>query len=697
MVISTPPRHQLELSKLSNSQKLMAQVLAVVLLISMSTISTPTRSWASEIENSDNPDSYKQLLETQQTQTGSIAGDIELHVMEHVMQTDIDDIVALDARIVGIGTNGDSLFTLYTNSERCPLDDNEELNAYLSQKGYDYQCYFMDSPITTMQSDTELDNSENIMAQAGAISDGKNFIGGGPLRLKPPIGTKYTCSLGFPAYNGSNARVLITAGHCTTHGDTLNSNVSIFGLNPQNSPAATNSSTPEDDIGSGSDDIADLDTSVYGYVGQTTGETAAKSMCEAPNSIYNCYSDIAVYTANANAASWKYFPQVTQWDNQVKTNNNLLNTAVEISEIRLPKKDDTICQSGRTTGWTCGIVIDTSAILCVGAVQNHICSQSPGDLGAGRWVQGFTTSVHTDHGDSGGTFVQQNGDGTWAGIGTLTGGSSELSLGVSITEGLDVLTRNSLGNYPYRIQIVAPKVVGCDDSISKVGGSAAPNATVHVQPIPSGAPFTVTANDYGIWEFPYASLGGATQFKLRQSNTYSLSENSSTYSLPNVGQQHTPSCEDVNKLGQWPNCYSPPPPPPPTSSITRLHNPISGEHHYTKDDNEIMTLVTEWGWRDEGVGWTTLNSGTPVYRLFNPISGEHHYTKNDNEIRTLVKEWGWVNEGVGWTTLNSGTPVYRLFNPISGEHHYTKNDNEIRTLVTEWGWVNENIGWWSVY
>jgi hypothetical protein len=95
-----------------------------------------------------------------------------------------------------------------------------------------------------------------------------------------------------------------------------------------------------------------------------------------------------------------------------------------------------------------------------------------------------------------------------------------------------------------------------------------------------------------------------------------------------------------------------PPPPQPTGvEIHRLHNPVSGEHHYTSGQNEISTLVTEWGWIDEGVGWTAPTSGTPVTRLHNPVSGEHHYTKDTNEISTLINEFGWVNEDIGWWSL----------------------------------------------
>jgi hypothetical protein len=141
--------------------------------------------------------------------------------------------------------------------------------------------------------------------------------------------------------------------------------------------------------------------------------------------------------------------------------------------------------------------------------------------------------------------------------------------------------------------------------------------------------------------------------------------------------------------------FDPPVPPVVSTAVTRLHNPVSGEHHYTSDENEINTLVNELGWTNEDVGWVAPTTGIPVYRLFNSASGEHHYTKDTNEINTLVNELGWTNEDVGWYS-GGDEPVYRFHNPVSGEHHYTTDENEIRTLVGEWGWISEDVGWNSL-
>ena len=97
----------------------------------------------------------------------------------------------------------------------------------------------------------------------------------------------------------------------------------------------------------------------------------------------------------------------------------------------------------------------------------------------------------------------------------------------------------------------------------------------------------------------------------------------------------------------------------PTSSNTpvyRLYNPNSGEHHYTTSAGERDVLLSI-GWNDEGIGWYSNDSkATPMYRLYNPNAkgqyeaGAHHYTRDLNEVNTLVGI-GWNAEGTGWYGL----------------------------------------------
>jgi hypothetical protein len=130
--------------------------------------------------------------------------------------------------------------------------------------------------------------------------------------------------------------------------------------------------------------------------------------------------------------------------------------------------------------------------------------------------------------------------------------------------------------------------------------------------------------------------------------------------------------------------------------VYRLWNKKSGEHLYTADSNERDTLVAlQWG-INEGVKWNsllnadTVTDATPVYRVFNQKSGEHLFTKDQNEANTLITKFsdlGWKNEGICWYNYGN-LPVYRIWNKNSGEHLFTSDLNEKEVLCNR-GWIFE--------
>ena len=130
------------------------------------------------------------------------------------------------------------------------------------------------------------------------------------------------------------------------------------------------------------------------------------------------------------------------------------------------------------------------------------------------------------------------------------------------------------------------------------------------------------------------------------------------------------------------------------ATLLRIYNPNSGEHHYTKSSIERDYLLKA-GWKNEGIGWNTPSSGSPVYRLYNPNAGDHHYTTSASEKNGLIIT-GWKDEGIAWQSGGS-VPVYRLYNPnaLAGSHHYTLSSVERDWLVKS-GWKNEGIGFYSI-
>lgn len=129
------------------------------------------------------------------------------------------------------------------------------------------------------------------------------------------------------------------------------------------------------------------------------------------------------------------------------------------------------------------------------------------------------------------------------------------------------------------------------------------------------------------------------------------------------------------------------------STLLRVYNPNSGEHHYTLSSGERDGLV-KVGWKNEGNAWEVPDQGTPVYRLYNPNAGDHHYTL-DNSEKSYLENAGWKYEGVSWQSGGS-TPVYRLYNPNAkaGSHHYTLSSRERDGLVNA-GWKSEGTGFYS--
>ena len=133
-----------------------------------------------------------------------------------------------------------------------------------------------------------------------------------------------------------------------------------------------------------------------------------------------------------------------------------------------------------------------------------------------------------------------------------------------------------------------------------------------------------------------------------------------------------------------------------TQTMYRLYNPNTGEHFYTASAAE-RDVLSQVGWRYEGIGWVAPASGSPIYRLYNPSApgGDHHYTGSEEERDALI--WaGWRYEGIGWYSGGS-VPVYRQYNPnaASGTHNYTTSLAE-NDMLTRAGWIAEGVGWYAI-
>lgn len=141
------------------------------------------------------------------------------------------------------------------------------------------------------------------------------------------------------------------------------------------------------------------------------------------------------------------------------------------------------------------------------------------------------------------------------------------------------------------------------------------------------------------------------------------------------------------------------PAPTPSGSgdtIYRLYHPVTGEHLYTTDTNEVANL-TNGGWQNEGTPGKSSGS-VAVYRLYNRKSGEHLYTADETERITLTAgDWVYDNnqQPMFYAGTSGAKPMYRLYNPraaVIASHHYTSDSNEVKYLTTNKGWQTDNAG-----
>ena len=160
-----------------------------------------------------------------------------------------------------------------------------------------------------------------------------------------------------------------------------------------------------------------------------------------------------------------------------------------------------------------------------------------------------------------------------------------------------------------------------------------------------------------------------------------------------------------NEPGDEPEPEPEPEPQPIFASVNvyRLYNPNTGEHFYTTNYSEVLSL-DDMGWTYEGVAWnapdlasTEYAETEAVYRLCDPNTGDHLYTMNYDEMQLLVVI-GWIYEGINWySDPGQGAALYRLYNPNAdiGAHHYTTNYEECFALI-EAGWEYEGVAWYGM-
>ncbi len=138
--------------------------------------------------------------------------------------------------------------------------------------------------------------------------------------------------------------------------------------------------------------------------------------------------------------------------------------------------------------------------------------------------------------------------------------------------------------------------------------------------------------------------------------------------------------------------------------VYRMYNMISSEHLFTTQKAEYDNFV-ELGktdqdyWIGEGISWlapaASSTSTAQVYRLYNAGLGalghsSHYYTSDEAEKTSLVSQYGWADDGTINGFLSGGTTaIYTCYNEALGSaHHYTSSKTEWQGL-DQHGWALE--------
>ncbi|MYM20392.1 trypsin-like serine protease [Brevibacterium sp. 5221] len=285
------------------------------------------------------------------------------------------------------------------------------------------------------------------------------------------------CSIGFASLSSSDfSPQAVSAGHCTGVAPNAKADIttgkamSVFETLASGDGAYTGKPT----------DTSTARLAPKGFTGKVVdyrfgkpGQTKAARNGEEKKTSTD-FSLIAL------AKGTPVVPRITQWDEAGAKKNDLLTKTRNVTGIATAKNGEKIARSGRTTGYKTGKVIMTSGWVDV----------------SGRKVYGFGTDALSDHGDSGGPFVNSRGNA----LGVLSGGG-EQSNGTPFSFAADL--SNDLNQMKNKTRVLVAKTIGYKTPSGKLPASpkpttaapttAAPTATDSASATPSSsAPATQT-------------------------------------------------------------------------------------------------------------------------------------------------------------------------------------------------------------
>lgn len=334
-----------------------------------------------------------------------------------------------------------------------------------------------------------------VLEQGEPLASEEDFFGGQGYRVD---GGGVVCSAGFSAFSPAGEQLVLTAGHCANDGAATLTQITL----PAGDPAGG--------AGAGSAVTGELGTFGFSQFGGP-GNAWISGDLDDPG---EPGKDIAV--VESIRADLNVLPAATTWEDPA----DLGKSSVQVVGSAAPVVGQFVCRSGRTEGWSCGVV-DEVGIYVVGGPSGE-----PDDL---RSFRGFLSySVQSGGGDSGGPWVSGN-----YAVGTHSAGNSRRSIqnyavAATLQDSLQVLPGVQLRLFLNKPVLTAPLPAGpiadgqrVSGRIPALPGTSVPAGSIVRITFPGLEPLEAAADADGNWSF--VAPASAPEFSAQAINGFSTS------------------------------------------------------------------------------------------------------------------------------------------------------------------------------
>lgn len=334
-----------------------------------------------------------------------------------------------------------------------------------------------------------------VLEQGEPLASEEDFLGGQGYRVD---GGGVVCSAGFSAFSAAGEPLVLTAGHCANDGAATLTEITLPAGDPAGGAGAGSAVTGE---------LGTFGFSQFGGPGNA-GISGDLDNPEEPG------KDIAV--VESIRADLNVLPAATTWEDPA----DLGKSSVQVVGSAAPVVGQFVCRSGRTEGWSCGVV-DEVGIYVVGGPSGE-----PDDL---RSFRGFLSySVQSGGGDSGGPWISGN-----YALGTHSAGNSRRSIqnyavAATLQDSLQVLPGVQLRLFLNKPVLTPPLPAGpiaegqrVSGRIPALPGTRVPAGSSVRITFPGLEPAEVAADADGNWSF--VAPASASEFSAQAVNGFSSS------------------------------------------------------------------------------------------------------------------------------------------------------------------------------